>query len=73
VSNMMAVKFINFHAIKRNVLCNSIIRKTQAISNVGIIKLLCILTNVVAEWLTLLLHIWEVPGSNICLETGYPD
>jgi hypothetical protein len=25
----------------------------------------------VVEWLTLLLHIWEVLGSNV--ETGYPD
>jgi hypothetical protein len=28
------------------------------------------LSNVVVEWLTILLRIWEVPGSN--LETGYP-
>jgi hypothetical protein len=27
----------------------------------------------VVEWLTLLLHTWEVPGSNLSLETGYPD
>jgi hypothetical protein len=27
--------------------------------------------NFVVEWLTLLLHIWEVLGSNV--ETGYPD
>jgi hypothetical protein len=29
--------------------------------------------NVVVEWLTLLLHIREVPGSNLSPETGYPD
>jgi hypothetical protein len=28
--------------------------------------------NVVVEWLTLLLRIREVPGSNLDLETGYP-
>jgi hypothetical protein len=26
----------------------------------------------VAEWLAHLLHIWEVPGSNLCTERGYP-
>jgi hypothetical protein len=25
------------------------------------------------RWLTLLLHIWEVPGSCLGSETGYPD
>jgi hypothetical protein len=25
------------------------------------------------EWLTLLLRIWEVPGSNPGTDTGYPD
>jgi hypothetical protein len=29
--------------------------------------------NVVAEWLTLLLYIHEVPGSNLSPETGYTD
>jgi hypothetical protein len=29
--------------------------------------------NVVVEWLTLLLRIQQVPGSNLGLETGYPD
>jgi hypothetical protein len=29
--------------------------------------------NVVVEWLTFLLHIKEVPGSNFGPETGYPD
>jgi hypothetical protein len=29
--------------------------------------------NVVVEWLTLLLRIGEVQGSNIGLKTGYPD
>jgi hypothetical protein len=29
--------------------------------------------NVVVEWLTLLLRIWEVLGSNLGPETGYPD
>jgi heme-binding NEAT domain protein len=28
--------------------------------------------NVVIEWLTLLFCIWEVPGSNISVETSYP-
>jgi hypothetical protein len=28
--------------------------------------------NVVIEWLTLLLHIREVPGSNLSPETCYP-
>jgi hypothetical protein len=27
----------------------------------------------VVEWLTLLLHIREVLGSNFCLDTGYPE
>jgi hypothetical protein len=27
----------------------------------------------VVEWLTLLLRIWEVPGSNLGQETGYPE
>jgi hypothetical protein len=27
---------------------------------------------VVAEWLTLLLRIWEVPGLNLGPQTGYP-
>jgi hypothetical protein len=30
------------------------------------------LPNVVVEWLTLLLHICEVPGSNLGQDTGYP-
>jgi hypothetical protein len=29
--------------------------------------------NVVVEWLTLLLRIREVPGSNICPKTDCPD
>jgi hypothetical protein len=29
--------------------------------------------NVVVEWLTLLLRIREVPGTNLGSETGYPD
>jgi hypothetical protein len=29
--------------------------------------------NVVIEWLTLLLRIWEVPSSNLGSETGYPE
>jgi hypothetical protein len=29
--------------------------------------------NVVAEWLALLLHTSEVPGSNLSKETSYPD
>jgi hypothetical protein len=29
--------------------------------------------NVVVEWLTPLLHIRDVPGSNLGPETGYPD
>jgi hypothetical protein len=32
-----------------------------------------VVANVVVEWLALLLSIWEVPGSNLGLETGYPD
>jgi hypothetical protein len=31
------------------------------------------LPNVASEWLTHLLHIWQVPVSNIGLESGYPD
>jgi hypothetical protein len=31
------------------------------------------LPNVVVEWLTFLLRIWYVPGSNRGTETGYPD
>jgi hypothetical protein len=31
------------------------------------------LPNVVVEWLTLLLCIWEALGSNLSLEIGYPD
>jgi hypothetical protein len=31
------------------------------------------ITNVLVEWLTLLLTIREVPGSNLGRETGYPD
>jgi hypothetical protein len=27
--------------------------------------------NIVVKWLTLLLHIWEAPGSNLCPETSY--
>jgi hypothetical protein len=30
-------------------------------------------SNVMVEWLTLHLHILEVPGSNLGPETGYPD
>jgi hypothetical protein len=30
-------------------------------------------SNVVVEWLTLLLHGREFPGSNLSQETGYPD
>jgi hypothetical protein len=26
-----------------------------------------------AEWLSLLIRIWEIPVSNLYLETGYPD
>jgi hypothetical protein len=29
--------------------------------------------NVMIEWLTILLRIREVPGSNFGQETGYPD
>jgi hypothetical protein len=29
--------------------------------------------NIVVEWLVLLLCIWEVPGSNLGPEIGYPD
>jgi hypothetical protein len=29
--------------------------------------------NVMIEWLTLIIHIPEVPGSNFSPETGYPD
>jgi hypothetical protein len=29
--------------------------------------------NIMVEWLTLLLHLQEVPGSNLGLETSYPD
>jgi hypothetical protein len=29
--------------------------------------------NVMVEWLALLLHIRKVPGSNLGLQTGYPD
>jgi hypothetical protein len=32
-----------------------------------------LIPNVVVEWLPILLRIWEVPGSNLGLETGYPD
>jgi hypothetical protein len=28
--------------------------------------------NVVVEWSTTQLRIWEIPGSNLCPETGYP-
>jgi hypothetical protein len=31
------------------------------------------LLNVMIEWLTLLLCIQEIPGSNLGLESGYPD
>jgi hypothetical protein len=30
-------------------------------------------TKVVVEWLTILLHIREVPDSNLGPETGYPE
>jgi hypothetical protein len=29
--------------------------------------------NIVAEWVATLLCIWDVPGSNLGPETGYPD
>jgi hypothetical protein len=29
--------------------------------------------NVVAEWLTFLLYIWEVPDSSLSSESGYPE
>jgi hypothetical protein len=31
------------------------------------------ISNVVVEWLQLVLRILEVPRSNFCSETGYPD
>jgi hypothetical protein len=34
---------------------------------------MCVHNNVAVEWLTLLLSILEVPGSNIGPETGYPE
>jgi hypothetical protein len=39
------------------------------------VKIICQIypTNVVVKWLTLLFPIWEVPGSNLSLETSYPD
>jgi hypothetical protein len=37
------------------------------------IKYVILLPNVVVECLTLLLRIWEVPGSNLGPETGCPD
>jgi hypothetical protein len=30
-------------------------------------------TERVVEWLPILLRIWEVPDSNLGLESGYPD
>jgi hypothetical protein len=30
-------------------------------------------TNIVVQWLTPLVSIWEIPGSNLGPETGYPD
>jgi hypothetical protein len=32
-----------------------------------------VVPNVVVEWFTLLLHIRDIPGSNLGPETGYPD
>jgi hypothetical protein len=29
--------------------------------------------NTVTGWIALLLHIWEAPGLNLGLQTGYPD
>jgi hypothetical protein len=36
-------------------------------------ELVSYMPNVSAEWLVLLLHIRQVPGSNLVLYTGYPD
>jgi hypothetical protein len=30
-------------------------------------------TKITVEWLALLFHIWEVTGSDLVPETGYPD
>jgi hypothetical protein len=32
-----------------------------------------IIPNIVVEWTTLLLHIREVPSSNLCPKSAYPD
>jgi hypothetical protein len=29
--------------------------------------------SIMDEWLALLLHIWEVPGSNLGWKTSYPE
>jgi hypothetical protein len=34
---------------------------------------LTLVLNVVVEWSTFLLCIWEVPGSDLSLETSYPE
>jgi hypothetical protein len=36
-------------------------------------KLDCPTSNIVVEWLTLLFHIQEVPGSNLVPETDYSE
>jgi hypothetical protein len=38
-----------------------------------VVKVVVVVPNVVVEWLTLLLHIREVPGSNICPKTDCPE
>jgi hypothetical protein len=29
--------------------------------------------SVMLDWAALILHVWEVPGSNLCPETSHPD
>jgi hypothetical protein len=41
--------------------------------NYAILFLIEWLPNVLVRWLTFLLYIQEVPGSNLSLETSYPD
>jgi hypothetical protein len=41
--------------------------------SVNLVPSVTVTRYVVVEWLVHLLHIREVPGSNIGIETGYPE
>jgi hypothetical protein len=71
----MASKCIHFSTVKPSIHCDLFWHLPCYKSSDKTIQL-CVgsyTLNVTVEWLSFLLHIKKVPGSNFGLETGYPD